>query len=241
MEDLLLNATEERTTKMETVAIYCRVSTKKQEKHGISLSAQEAKCRQYCKMEGLKVVFVGIESESAKDTNRAVFKQIEQLIARKQIQHVATVKQDRLNRDAEDSSRIFKLMDKKNVTPHFVCEGGKKDLKDPNVRFMLGINGLLSEHERSKISLNTRIALSHKRDLGQRVSGSAPYGYQFVNGLVVKNADEQSVITKIHELHSTGLSLRKIISRLASEGVLNRAGNPFTVRAVHNIVLAKAA
>lgn len=226
---------------MNTALMYCRVSTKKQEKHGISLAAQEAKCRQYAKLEGLDVVFVGIEAESAKDTNRPIFKQIEKMITKKQVQHIITVKQDRLNRDSEDSSRIFKLLDKKNVTPHFVCEGGKKDLKDPNVRFMLGINGLLSEHERSKISLNTRIALSHKKDMGQRISGSAPFGYQFIDGKVVKNPAEQDIISRINELHESGLSIRKIISRLASESVLNRSGNPFTVRAVHNIITAKAA
>lgn len=226
---------------MNTAAIYCRVSTKKQEKHGISLAAQEAKCRQYAKMEGLEVVFVGIEAESAKDTNRPVFRQVEQMIAKKQVQHLITVKQDRLSRDQEDSAHMVKIFVKKSITLHFPAEGGKIDLSDPNQRTMYGLKSVISESERNKISLNTKLALSHKKDLGQRVSGSAPYGCQFVNGIVVVNTDEQAVIARIHELHEAGLSIRKIISRLASDGCLNRSGNPFTVRALHNIILAKAA
>ena len=226
---------------METAAIYCQVSTKKQEKHGISLDAEEAKCRQYAKMEGLEVVFVGIEAESAKYTNRPVFKQIEQMIAKKLIKNIVTVKQDRLSRDLEDSSHMVKLFIKKGITLHFPAEGGKVDLSDGSQETLYNMKSVFSQSERRKISLNTKLALNHKRDLGQRISGSAPYGYEFVDGLVVKNADEQNVITKIQELHSTGLSIRKVILRLTSEGLLNRAGNPFTVRAIHNIVLAKAA
>lgn len=226
---------------METACIYCRVSTKKQEKHGISLPAQEAKCRQYAKIAGLEVVFVGVEAESAKDTNRPVFKQIEQIIAKKQVQHLITVKQDRLSRDLEDSSHMVKLFIKKGITLHFPAEGGKVDLSDPNQETMYNMKGVFSQAERRKISLNTRLALNHKKELGQRVSGSAPFGFRFINGLVVKEPTEQSVIARIHELHDSGLSIRKIISRLASEGCFNRSGNEFTVRAIHNIILAKAA
>jgi site-specific DNA recombinase len=226
---------------MNTAAIYCRVSTKKQEKHGISLAAQEAKCRQYAKLEGLEVVFVGIEAESAKDTNRPVFKQIETLINKKQCQHLICVKQDRLSRDQEDSAHMVKIFVKKGITLHFPAEGGKIDLSDINQRTMYGLKSVISEAERNKISLNTKLALSHKKDLGQRISGSAPYGYQFVDGIVVINSDEQDVIARIRELHSTGLSIRKIISRLASEGCFNRSEHEFTVRAIHNIILAKAA
>lgn len=226
---------------MNTAAIYCRVSTKKQEKHGISLEAQEAKCRQYAKLEGLNVIFVGIEAESAKDTNRPVFKQIETLIAKKQISHLVTVKQDRLSRDLEDSSHMVKIFIKKGITLHFPAEGGKIDLADSSQEMLYNMKSVFSQAERRKISLNTKLALSHKKDLGQRVSGSAPFGFEFDNGLVVKNQKEQDIIARIHELHDSGLSIRKIISRLAAEGRFNRSGNEFTVRAVHNIILAKAA
>ena len=55
---------------METAAIYARVSTDEQFKHGISIDAQVARCRQYTDMLGLASVEIACEGQSANTTSR---------------------------------------------------------------------------------------------------------------------------------------------------------------------------
>jgi site-specific DNA recombinase len=190
---------------------------------------------------GYDVIYIGIEAESAKDTNRPELQKIMELVSKKQISQICVVKLDRLSRETDDAIRLGKMFAKKGVTLHLVTEGGPVDLSDPSQELLFTMRAGMGKFERRRISINTKFGMARKRDLGQKISGSAPYGYQFDNGMVVVNPDEQYIISRIHELHNTGLSIRKIISRLASEGVLNRNGNPFTVRAIHNIITTKAA
>ncbi len=217
---------------MNFAVIYARVSTLKQERYGVSQEAQVAKCSQYAEAMDYHVVYTGIEAESAKDTNRPELQKIMELVSKKQISHIITVKLDRLSRETEDAIQLGKMFTKKGVTLHLTTEGGPVDLSDPSQEMMFTMRAAMGKFERRRISLNTKFGMARKRELDQKISGSAPYGYQFDNGMVVVNPDEQNIISRIHELHNTGLSIRKIISRLASEGVLNRSGNPFTVRAV---------
>lgn len=221
---------------MKKAAIYCRVSTKKQEKHGISLNAQLAKCYQYAKMENLEVVKVAIESESAKNTDRDELQAIIELIAKKKIQHLVTVKLDRLSRDVQDGAGMAKMLGKKGVTLHLTAEGGAIDFNDASQEAMYNMRLTIGQFERKRISLNTRMALSHKREQGERLGGHSPYGFAYENGLKVVNATEQANIERIRELQSTGLSERKLIAALASEGILSRNNTPFTRSSIRSIL-----
>jgi DNA invertase Pin-like site-specific DNA recombinase len=226
---------------METAVIYARVSTNEQKVHGISLDAQVAKCEQYAKGLNLKVVYVGVEGLSGKDAdNRPELQTILAMVNKKAINHVLTVKLDRLSRDTEDSLRIGKMVTKKRVSLHLVTEGGYQDLSDPAVEAMFTMRAMMGRFERRRISLNTKFALARKRDLGERISRRAPYGYTFVNGKVVWAQDEQDVIVKIKGLHARGYSERRIIAQLTEDGVFNREGHQFN-RSTIRTVLAMAA
>lgn len=210
-------------------AIYCRVSTDEQRKHGISLDAQESRCRQYAASLGFEIVQVGIEGISGKDEDhRPEFLAIMDLVAKRKIQHLLTVKLDRLNRETEDAIRLGKQCSKKGVKLHLVSEGGEVDLTDPAQEMMFTMRAAMATFERKKIALNTKFALARKRELGGRVSGHAPYGFMFQGDNVIENPEEQAVIRRIQNLHSQGYSERKIIAKLASEGLFNRAGKEFT-------------
>lgn len=220
-------------------AIYCRVSTDEQRKHGISLEAQESRCRQYAAVLGLEIVHVGVEGASGKDEDRPKFKEIQELVSRKNVQHLLTVKLDRLNRETEGAIRLGKQCAKKGVKLHLVSEGGEVDLTDPAQEMLFTMRAAMATFERKKIALNTRFALARKRELGGRVSRHAPYGFQFDDaGNVIENADEQRVIQRIQRLHSQGYSERKIITKLASEGLFNRAGREFTRGTVRQFLKA---
>jgi site-specific DNA recombinase len=221
---------------MENAAIYARVSTDKQEKFGVSLEAQVARCEQYAKNLGLEVICVGVEAQSGKDTDRPELQTILDMVAKKRINHVLTVKLDRLSRDTEDACKMGKSFAKKGVTLHLVSEGGPVNLADPSQEMLFTMRAAMGTFERKRISLNTKFALQRKIELGQKVGSRAPYGYKFDGTNVVVNHDEKAIIIRIQTLHIEGFSIRKIISKLATDGIFNRQGNQFTVPAIHSII-----
>ena len=225
---------------METAAIYTRVSTDEQKKHGISLDAQVSKCVQYAATLGLEVIYTGVEGLSGKDTDRPELQTILGMVSKKSVNHILVVKLDRLSRETEDAIRLAKSFAKKGVTLHLVTEGGPVDLTDASQEMMFTMRAAFGTFERKRIAMNTRFALARKRDLGERISRQAPYGYRFEDGKVVVCPDEQVVIVKIRQLMAEGYSERKVIAALASEGLFNREGNPFT-RGTIRTVMAKAA
>lgn len=224
---------------MNAAAIYSRVSTDEQKKHGISLEAQVSRCQQYAAALSLTVVHTGIEAESAKDTDRPELQLILSMVAKKKIKHLLIIKLDRLSRDTTDALLIAKTLSKKGVKLHLIAEGGLVDFSDPSQEMLFTMRAAMGQFERRRISMNTKFALDRKREKAERISGQAPFGFKFSGNMVIENPAEQTIIGKIHSLSEAGLSIRKIIARLASESVLNRSGNPFTVRAVHSILNSK--
>lgn len=223
---------------MRTAAIYCRVSTDKQEKNGVSLDAQLVKCSTYAKAEGLDVVKVGVEAESAKDTDRPELQAILKMVAQKKVTHIITIKLDRLTRDVHDGAGIAKTLAKKGCSLHLVSEGGYIDFTDPASEAMYNMRLSMGQFERRRISLNTKLAMDHLKSENRKASRFAPYGYQFEGSDVVANPEEQSTISRIKAMAKSGLSQRKLIDALASVGVVNREGNPFTRPALAKILAA---
>lgn len=219
-------------------AIYTRVSTEEQRKHGISLDAQVARCEQYADSLNLLVVHTGVEGLSAKDTDRPELQTVLNMVAKKRIQHLLIVKLDRLSRETEDALRIAKALCKKGVKIHLVTEGGEVDFSDPTQEMMFTMRAAMGTFERKRIALNTKFALARKRDKAERISGEAPYGYEFNGDKVVENPSEQSVIIRVKALQAEGYSQRGIIKQLTLEGITNRKGNEFGLRSIQLILKA---
>ena len=90
---------------------------------------------------------------------------------------------------------------------------------------------------RMNISELTRDALRAKKARGER-TGCVRFGFMVVNGMVVPNAAETRVVSKIVELRSRGMSLRKIAAELKARGFRNRKGNPIAFNQIGRILAA---
>jgi site-specific DNA recombinase len=224
---------------MNTAAIYARVSTDEQKKHGISLDAQVAKCVDYAKMLGLEVIETAVEGLSGKNTDRPELQKVVSLVTKKRIAHILVVKLDRLSRETEDAIRMAKSFAKKGVTLHLITEGGPVDLSDPSQEMMFTMRAAFGTFERKRIAMNTKFALARKRDLGKRVSRLAPYGYTFNGDKVVENPVEQATIAKIRELKAEGFGETAISRKLFELGYTSRTGRPISRMTIWR--LAKAA
>jgi site-specific DNA recombinase len=103
---------------------------------------------------GFEVVYKGVEGLSGKDTDRPELQAILGLINKKAIQHLLTIKLDRLSRDASDALAIGKKATKKGERIHLVTEGGAVNLVDPAAELMFLMRSGFAQFERRMATSN---------------------------------------------------------------------------------------
>ena len=110
----------------------------------------------------------------------------------------------------------------------------------PYGRAMAQMASVFAELERAMIRERTRSAMNVKRSRGERISGHAPYGWDFGSGgRLDKNEREQKVIARMHQLHAEGMSYRGIATRLEAEGILPKRGRRWAHTTVKGILTRK--
>ena len=79
-----------------------------------------------------------------------------------------------------------------------------------------------------------------KRARGERISGHAPYGWDFgSDGRLVENSAEQKGIARMRQLHTDGSSYRGIATRLEADGILPKRGKRWAHTTVKSILTRK--
>ena len=200
---------------------YVRVSTEHQAENGISLAEQEHRIRAYADAHGLHVVRVeadnGISGKAM--PNRAGLQRALKALRLREAVGLVVCKLDRLSRTTTD---ILGLVDRSNREAwqlHSISE--HLDTSSSHGRFVVGILSLLAQMEREQTSERVRLAMAELRRRGKRVSGRAPFGYRFDQGEVVPVEAEQELLTRMLELRSQGLGVRRIATALNDAGYKN--------------------
>jgi DNA invertase Pin-like site-specific DNA recombinase len=145
-------------------------------------------------------------------------------------------KRCRLARDTMSAVVIERMVSKRGARIESADGAGNGD--GPEAILMRRMLDAFAEYERAMIRARTRAALRAKKDRGQR-AGNVPFGYSATeSGELVKNDQEQQIISQILRLRSSGMSIRKITEAIEREGVVGRAGRPLGKSQVHNITKA---
>jgi len=157
-----------------------------------------------------------------------------------EVAHVVSYKLDRLFRDAADCLEQTRKWDNRGVALHLIDMGGQAiDTSTAMGRFFLTVIAGAAEMERNLIRERTRMAMAHKRDRGERISGEAPFGYAFdESGNVVANDREQAILADVEALRADGLSYQKIANALARRGVRTRKGTCYSKQGIAKMVRA---
>ena len=80
-----------------------------------------------------------------------------------------------------------------------------------------------------------------QRGPSERISGHAPYGWDFGSGgLLVENRHEQQIIARMRKLRAQGWSHRGIATRLDREGIRPKQGRQWAHTTVKSILLRQA-
>lgn len=224
-------------------AIYTRVSTDEQAREGVSLQAQEARGRAYCELHGL--VALRIYSDEAVSGSKPLAARLQgaQLCADigvGLIQHVIALKLDRLFRDAIDCLEVSRDWEAAGVAMHLIDLGGQAvNSASAMGRFMITVLAGAAEMERNLIRERTRMALHHKKERGDRLSGT-PLGFlASAPGAPLAVLDEEiatvRVILRLRERDPARWTFRAIAERLEHEGRRTKRGGRWEAMTVKRV------
>ncbi|MBT4339894.1 MAG: recombinase family protein [Bacteroidetes bacterium] len=107
---------------MKNVILYCRVSTKEQKENGYSLTAQERRLTDYCKLTKTTVKKIFIEDHSAKSFDRPEFQKMFDFVKQNKntIDEILFVKWDRFSRNVHQTYGMIVKFKKMGVVVNAV-------------------------------------------------------------------------------------------------------------------------
>lgn len=161
---------------MKKAIIYCRVSTSEQKEKGYSLKEQERILREYCKKNGIEILWCFIEDYSAKDFNRPEFKKLYQIAKENKddIDYLLVYKWDRFSRDVNLSYEYLEKFKKLKIEVNSINEW--IDHSNHMSQFMLAFSLVNPDVEnkvrRDRVKLGIRASMMEGRSCF-----NAPTGY----------------------------------------------------------------
>ena len=179
----------------EYAVMYCRVSTKDQEEHGLSLDAQEDLLRAYADERDLIIIKPFRGNESAKAPGRKLFNAMLEYCKENEISHVLVENLDRLHRNKQDELTIDKFTEDGGIM-HRVGERVVRD-KDTDIEDQTidEIKGVFTRHERKKISKRVKYALTQMLKRGEPPF-TLPLGYKSIPRDKEKGRPRMIVLTE---------------------------------------------
>ena len=232
---------------------YIRVSTSHQTESGLGLADQRSKIEAYCELYDLELVDIiadeGVSGRSMKGRDG-----LQSIIDRSEagdFDGVVIAKLDRLTRSLPDLHHLLNGL-LSAVELHSVNE--KIDTSSSTGRLILNVMTSISSWEAEVAGERTSWALQEKKKQAQKtenteakkagrkakkvkVNGRAPFGYEWVDGVLTRNEIEQEIISLLVELKEAGCTYAQLGDELTKLGYLTSKGTPYQRTAIRRIIL----
>lgn len=227
------------------VALYTRVSTDEQAKHGYSLDEQSRALKQHAERTGWEVVEeVSDPGNSGADPFRPGIRRLAELAEAGEIDVVLSWKRDRLFRN---------IVDRRDFEQDLAENGVRAvSLNDTGSRVGDKILDVLSEEEREQIKDRTRAGKLGKARRGLMPGGNqVHFGFRFVGGKAERyevDPAKMALVDRIFRMVGhEGRSLMAVKTAFEREGILSPRGTKYwsttTLKRIveHDVYLARPA
>ena len=192
------------------VAIYIRVSTKKQVEEGYSLDAQLDILQKFCENNGYILYKIyADEGKSGKDTNRPAFQEMMKDMRAGLFNKILVTKLDRISRSLIDLETLIKDLQKNNCD--FESASEKIDTNSAMGLMFIRLLGIFAQFERERISERIFDAFETMVNENKPISGSQPMGYKIEDGAVVIDQEKEPMVREIFDLYEKNHNLRRTI------------------------------
>jgi site-specific DNA recombinase len=220
---------------------YIRCSTKLQDS-SYTLEEQDKSIQSYCNLYKHNLIGVNKDIGSGSKINSGLKELLDLVYSNKDINGIIVDKLDRLFRNTEELLKTIREL--KSQCKVFISVKEQLDISTPAGFLMLSVLGSLSEFEKSRISERVILGKKSKKEVGGFVGGTVPFGYQsvtktFLDGKtikeLVKDSNEQNVITKIKNHRRAGKTWTEIANYLNASGFKTKRGKQFTATHIYNV------
>ena len=176
---------------MKRAAIYVRVSTEEQKRHGISVNSQLSALEEYCRANGYNIADVYNDagySARKKYTNRPQLLRLMDDCQKGKIDIILFTKLDRWFRSVSDYYQVQNILDECKVPWRAIWE----DYETETSSGIFKVNIMLSvaQSEADRTSERIKAVNEYRRAKGEYI-GKAPTGYKIVNKHLVKDEEKQ--------------------------------------------------
>lgn len=212
---------------------YRRVSTEMQREEGFSLEAQSLRLDAFAESQGWTIVDdYADEGFSAKNTDRPALKRMISDMKKGKFDVILVYRLDRFVRSVTDLHNLLQLMDKYEVM--FKSSTEPFDTTTATGRMFITIVATMAQWERETIAERVYENMLKRSEQGLRNGAAAPYGYDLIEGKLIKNTEEAKWVPFMYEQYRSHGS-QNIAKKLNAHGVKTKKGEPwsdFSVRYV---------
>lgn len=191
-------------------ALYIRVSTEEQARHGYSLEAQREDLERYAKSHGYTVAGLYVDdgaSARKRYTTRKGFMRLLADVRAGRIDTVLFIKLDRWFRNVADYHEIQKVLDAHGVTWEATQE--RYETATPEGRFTVNIMLAVAQDESDRTSQRIKFVNESKIARGEVVTGSTPIGYKVQDHHLVIDEETADAARDMFHYYLSGNSLRE--------------------------------
>lgn len=201
-------------------ALYIRVSTPEQKKHGYSMEAQEEKLRAFSTAKDFHVskVYADGGFSGAKLERPALLDMIQDIEDNK-IDVVLVYKLDRLSRSQKNTMHLIEDVFLKNKVD-FISMQESFDTTTSFGRAMIGILSVFAQLERDNITERMAMGKLERVKRGFYMGGGAfPFGYKYdeYTGELNIVEEEAIIVRRMFELFLSGSTINSIVNQLSAE------------------------
>ena len=214
----------------DTLYIYCRVSTTKQDEDCISLDVQEERGLQVSKQLSLSPIVIkeqgsGLKpyiphtDENGKKQGRPLFSEIMKSVSFGDVKHLWIDTDNRLTRHKVDEPFIKSKLKSNNVKLYVGIDGKVKDLDDFGTELVDMIRVMVSQdqiQEQVEKSIRSRVKLFNE---GCYMKGDPPFGYKLVDKKLEIHEEKSKWVKKIYNWYDEGKSTVWIRNELFVNGI----------------------
>jgi len=223
-------------------AIYVRVSTDDQVKHGYSLAEQREACRRRAESLGASdIMEFADEGISGSLLDRPGLSALREAVGNGRLDLIIVRDPDRLSRRLSHQLLITEELEKAGVKLEFLDFEWKNTTEG---RLFYSIRGAIAEYEREKIRDRMVRGKNQKARQGGIPIGFYTYGYYYnpETGTVTINNDESAVVRDIFNWFiNEDIGMNGVANRLNSAGIPTRKGKGIWHRNVIRQILVNPA
>ncbi len=144
----------------------------------------------------------------------------------------------RRERQAAAQAATGEQLDKKGADLVSLTE--KIDTTTAAGRMVFKMLAVLADFERDQIGERTKLALAHKKAVGE-VYAATPYGFGAIEGRLVEVKREAKVVAEILKQRNAGASLADIAESLNAQGIEGKRGGRWYASTVRYLIQRQTA